>query len=111
MADNTEAKAGKPMPKSTIFQKLAETTGLSRKQVSEVFDALEELIKQELGKKGPGVFAIPGLVKLKLVKKPPVKGGEKKINRLTGQEYVTKPKPASVKVKPVALKGLKDIKA
>ncbi len=60
-----EKKAAKPRTKGEIFAKLAESTGLSKKQISSVFDGLSELIKAELGKKGPGLFVVPGLLKLK----------------------------------------------
>ena len=33
-------KARKPKPKSEVYQELANRTGLTRKQVSSVFDAL-----------------------------------------------------------------------
>ncbi len=72
MADSNASK-NKAMTKSALFQKIAETTKLSRKQVGEVFDTLSKLIKQELGKKGPGAFTLPGLLKMKLVKKPATK--------------------------------------
>jgi len=34
---------------------------------------MNELISKELGKKGPGQFVIPGLLKLKVVRKPATK--------------------------------------
>jgi hypothetical protein len=42
---------------------LAEATGLSKKQVNSLFDELSKLIANNLGKKGPGVFTLPGLLK------------------------------------------------
>ena len=41
----------KAATKSTIFQTLSEKTELTCKQISSVFEALEGLIKSELGKK------------------------------------------------------------
>ena len=70
MAEN---KVGKPVSKSAMFQSLAEATGLSRKQIATVFDELTNLIKRDVGKKGPGVFALPGLLKIKRVSKPATK--------------------------------------
>jgi hypothetical protein len=102
--------AAKPMPKSAVFKELADRTGLNPGQVSAVFEALEGLIKQQLGKKGPGLFAIPNLIKLKLVKKPPTKAGKKPNPFKPGEMMEVKAKPASVKVKPIVLKGLKDLK-
>ena len=65
-----DIKVGKPVPKSAMYQSLAEATGLSRKQIASVFDELTNLIKRDVGKKGPGVFALPGLLKIKRVSKP-----------------------------------------
>jgi nucleoid DNA-binding protein len=105
MAEN---KAPKSATKSEILQTLSEKTGLSRKQVASVFDALLELTGQQMGKKGPGVFTIPGMVKLKRVHKPATKAREG-INPFTKQPQMFKAKPARTVIKPVALKGLKDM--
>lgn len=102
------AKAGKPMAKSAVYAELAEAGDVSRKQVAAVFDALNKIIKRELSKKGPGVVAIPGLLKIKVVHKKavPARVG---INPFTKQEQQFKAKPARNVVKAVALKGLKDM--
>jgi hypothetical protein len=67
------ATAVKAATKSEILTKIATTTALSRKQVSSVFDALSEEIKYAVGKKGPGIFAVPGLMKIIVIQKPAVK--------------------------------------
>jgi nucleoid DNA-binding protein len=103
MAENTKA-----ITKSTIFQELANETGLSRKQLASVFDALAGLIKRELGKKGAGVFTVPGLLKLKTVRKPATKAREG-INPFTKEKIMIKAKPARTVVKAVPLKALKDM--
>jgi nucleoid DNA-binding protein len=108
MAENKTAKADKPMTKSAVYQQLAESTKLTRKQVSEVFDALTALIKRELGKKGPGVFTLPGLLKLRLVRKPATKA-KKGRNPFTGEEMMFKAKPARNAVRPRALKTLNEM--
>jgi nucleoid DNA-binding protein len=110
MADNKTSEAGKPLAKSAVYKQLAEQTGLEAKQVAEVFDALEELIKNQLGKKGPGIFVLPNLVKFKLIKKPATKATMKPNPFKKGEMMEVKAKPASVKVKPVVLKGLKELK-
>src|SRR5262249_61555709 len=98
MANDKAAEAAKPMPKTAVYKELATKTGLEPKQVSAVFDALEELIKQELGnKKGPGEFVIPNLVKLKLIKKPATKAGRKPNPFKPGEMMEVKAKPASVR--------------
>lgn len=101
-------KVGKSITKSETFQALASATGLSRKQVAAVFDELVNLIDQNLGKKGPGVFALPGLVKLKVVQKPATPA-RKGINPFTKEEQVFKAKPARKVVKAVPFKALKDM--
>ena len=108
MANNTASSNGstKPRTKSDIFKTVAEKTGLSRKQVASVFDNVGNLIKKDLGGKGPGVFTLPGLVKIKVVKKPATKA-RKGINPFTGQEMMFKAKPASKKVRALPLKSLK----
>ena len=101
-------KAGKPITKSETLQALVASTGLTRKQVSTLFDELGKLIQQNLGKKGPGVFALPGLVKLKVVHKP-ARPARKGINPFTKQEQMFKAKPARNVVKALPLKALKDM--
>jgi len=100
----------KPATKSEILATLSEQTGLSKKEVSGLFDGLNTIIKRELGKKGPGVITIPGLVKLKVVHKPatPERVG---VNPFTKQEQVFKAKPARRVVKAQAVKALKDMAA
>jgi nucleoid DNA-binding protein len=107
MAEKT-AKA-KSMTKSAVYQELAGSTGLSRKQVSEVFEGLTKLIKSQLGKKGPGVFSIPGLLKLTLKRKPATKGGTKPDPFHPGEMMVVKPKPAKNVVKARPLKALNEM--
>jgi nucleoid DNA-binding protein len=94
--------------KGAVLGAIADETGLNRKQVAAVFASLTAQIKKSLSNKGPGVFAIPGLVKLKIKKKPATKE-RVGINPFTKQEQVFKAKPASKTVKAVALKGLKDL--
>jgi len=101
-------KAGKSITKSEIYQALVAETGLSRKQVAAVFEALGGLIQQNLGKKGPGVFALPGLVKLKVIHKPATPA-RKGINPFTKEEQMFKAKPARKVVKAVPFKALKDM--
>jgi nucleoid DNA-binding protein len=107
MADNKTAGA-KPATKSETYQALATATGLTRKQVASVFDELAKVVKQHLGKKGAGVFTLPGLLKIKRVYKPPTKA-RKGINPFTKQEQMFKAKPARNIVKAQPLKSLKDM--
>jgi nucleoid DNA-binding protein len=98
----------KAATKTATFQRLADATGLSKKQVSQFFDALSEMIKQELGKKGPGVVAIPGLLKIKRVEKPATKARQGR-NPQTGEPMMIKAKPKRTVVRALALKGLKEM--
>ena len=100
--------AGKAATKSEILAKIAAATELSRKQVAGVFDALAGQIKVALGKKGPGLFVVPGLMKLVVVQKPAVPA-RKGINPFTKQEQMCKAKPARKVVKVRPLKALKDM--
>jgi len=103
-----EKSASKPATKGEVYTKLAAMTGLSKKQVSTVFEALTELIGSELGKKGPGLFQIPGLLKLRVVKKPATKA-KQGINPFTKEPMVYKAKPARNQVKAYPLKFLKEL--
>ena len=98
----------KRMTKAQIVGELSEKTGLAKKDVSNVFEQLRELVKKELGKRGPGEFVIPDLLKLK-VKKVAAKPKRKGIDPFTKQEKEFPAKPASKKVRATPLKKLKDL--
>jgi nucleoid DNA-binding protein len=106
MADNNASKA-KAMTKSALYQEIANIAGLTRKQVAEVFDALSKLVTRELGKKGPGAFTLPGMAKLKLVRKPATKARQG-INPFTKQPQMFKAKPARNIVRIRPLKALNE---
>jgi nucleoid DNA-binding protein len=107
-AAKRKGAAVKPRTKSDVYRELADRTGLTRKQVVSVFDEMSGLIKKDLGRRGPGIFNIPGLLKIKCVRKPATKA-RKGINPFTGEETVFKAKPARNVVKAQALKALKDM--
>jgi DNA-binding protein HU-beta len=98
------AKKGGAPTKSEILATISKDTELSRKQVSGVFDSLHGIIKKSL--RGHGIVTLPGLLKLKVVKKPATKA-RKGINPFTGEEITFKAKPASKKVRALPLKNLK----
>ena len=102
------ATAKKPPTKTEILSNIAEETGLSRKQVGSVFDSLSGIIAKNLKPRGAGSFNLPGLFKIKVVKKPATKA-RKGINPFTGEETVFQAKPARKVVKVTPLKGLKDM--
>lgn len=103
-----KAAATKPLTKSQVLAGIADSTGLTKKQVQSVFDALTDHIKSQLGKKGPGTFVIPGLIKLRLVRKPATKA-RPGINPKTGEPITIKAKPATNVVRARVMKSLKDV--
>ena len=102
------AASAKPPSKSEIYAHISEEAELSRKQVAAVFDALSGLIEKNLKSRGPGIFTLPGLLKIKVIKKPATKA-RKGINPFTGEETIFKAKPARKVVKVLPLKALKDM--
>ncbi len=102
----TKASTKKPPTKSEILNNIAADTDLTRKKVAAVLTSLEGLIAKELKPRGAGSFNLPGLLKIKVIKKPARKA-RKGINPFTGEEMMFKAKPASKGVKVLPLKGLK----
>ena len=98
----------KPLSKTEIFNNLAERTGLTKKQVAEFFEALNEEIGASLSKKGPRVFQIPNLCKIVAVDKPAMPKRQVR-NPATGEMIWADPKPASVTVRVRPLKKLKEM--
>ena len=97
-----------PRTKSQFISTVAEATELSKKEVVSVFDATSAIVKADLGKRGPGVVNIAGMMKILVQRKPATKA-RKGINPFTGEEAVFKAKPAHNVIKVTALKGLKDM--
>ena len=98
------AKKGGAPTKSEIVAQICKDSELSRKQVAAVFESLNGIIKKSL--RGGGLFTLPGLLKMKVVKKPATKARQG-INPFTKEKMMFKAKPASRKVRVLALKSLK----
>lgn len=98
----------KAMTKSEIVSGIADSTGLAKKDVNSVFDAMAGQIKKSLGRSGSGAYTVPGLMKLTVIRKPATKA-RKGINPFTGEETMFKAKPARNVVKIRPLKNLKDM--
>src|SRR5688572_516419 len=98
------AKKSGPPTKSEILATISKDTELSRKQVGAVFDSLHTVIRKSL--RSHGLVTLPGLLKLKVVKKPATKAREG-INPFTKEKVMFKAKPASKKVRALPLKNLK----
>ena len=104
----TNNKGAKSRSKSETYQAIAEKTGLTRKQVAAVFEELANLVKNDLGKKGPGVFTLPGMMKMTRAIKPATKAGTRPNPFRPGEMMTVKAKPASVKLRLKALKSLRE---
>jgi nucleoid DNA-binding protein len=98
----------KKLTKTGILNEISENTDLTRAQVSSVLDELETLIERHIKKRGAGEFTLPGLLKIRSVKRPATK---KRMGRnpATGEEIEIGPKPASIRVRVTALKRLKEM--
>jgi DNA-binding protein HU-beta len=93
------------MSKSDLIEAIASQSGLEKKQVNAVLDALNDIVYKEL--KADHEVVIPGLLKLTSVKKPAVPEREG-INPFTKEKTMFKAKPARTVIKPRPLKALKD---
>ncbi|HZH44111.1 MAG TPA: HU family DNA-binding protein [Lysobacter sp.] len=96
-----------PLGKSGLVNHIAERTELPARDVRAVLTALEEAAQASLGKKGCGVFTLPGMLKITRVDVP-AKPRRKGINPFTKEEQWFAAKPASVKLKARPMKRLKD---
>ncbi len=122
MAKKAAPKAAEPKAAAASTEKkaqaanqgrdLREAGGVERPVEEADLDGLRpassELIKNELGKKGPGLFVVPGLLKLKVVRKPATKAGQR-LNPFTKQMMNVPAKPARNVVKALPLKSLKEM--
>ena len=94
--------------KSAILSEIAANTSLSKKQVSSVLDELTDLIERHVKKRAVGEFTLPGLFKIKTVKRPARKARKGVPNPFRpGEVMDVAAKPASTKVRVLPLKGLK----
>ena len=100
--------AAKAPTKSEVLSAIADKADLTKEQVAAVFDELGCLLAKNLKKSGPGVFTVPGLMKV-TVKRMPATPARKGINPFTKEETVFKAKPARNVVKVRPLKALKDM--
>ncbi len=97
-----------PFTKTMLYSTIAERTELKKKDVAAVFDELANIINGHIKRNAAGVFTLPGLMKVKVVRKPATRA-RKGINPFTGEPTVFKAKPARNVVKVQPLKALKDM--
>ena len=96
----------KRMTKAQIMSELSVKTGLSKREVADVFDKLRDLIFDELGKEH-GEFVLPELLKLR-VKHVEAKQGVRYPDPNNPGNVIIKDRPASKKIKLTPLKRLKE---
>ena len=95
--------------KTAILSEVANNTELSKKQVAAVLDELSILIQRHVKKGAVGEFTLPGLLKIKTVKKPARKARKNIPNPFRPGELMNiAAKPASTKIKVLPLKALKE---
>ena len=104
-----KAAAKKAPTKTEVYNAIAEETGLTKKEVAAVLESLTTQIDKALSSRGPGMFSIPGLVKITKKKVPARPAQPNWTNPFTGEVGTRPAKPASVKVQVRALKALKDM--
>ena len=98
--------------KTQLFARISEDTGLARKDVAKVFDSLNDVIEGHIKSRGAGEFKVPGLMKIKVNKKPATKARKNVPNPFRPGEFMdVAAKPARKVVKVLPLKALKDMAA
>ena len=108
MAKGTAKK--KSMSKTELIGRIADATDLTKRDVGAVLESLSTQIEKSLGRRGPGVFTLPGLVKIEKRKVPARKARRGVPNPFKPGELMDiAAKPASTKIKVRALKSLKDM--
>ena len=96
------------MSKAQVLSHLAAQTGLTRNQVDSVFEELEVLMMRHIKKRSVGEFTLPGLLKIRSVKRPATK---KRMGRnpATGEPVEIPARPATTRVRATPLKRLKEM--
>jgi nucleoid DNA-binding protein len=102
------AASGSLRSKSDVFGTIAEQVGINRRDVAGVFHVMGALIKADLSKSGPGVFKVPGLMRITVQRKPATKA-RMGVNPFTKEEVMFKAKPARNVVKVRPLRQLKEM--
>jgi DNA-binding protein HU-beta len=96
-----------PLSKSGLIQTIVDkyAANLSRKDVKGIIEAVASIGQAELKKNG--LFVVPGLVRMLVIKKPATKA-RKGINPFTKEPTIFKAKPARKVVKGRPVKAAKD---
>ena len=89
---------------------MASNTALTKKEVGAVLSELGDLIERHVKKKSVGEFVLPGILKIKAQKKPARKAKKNVPNPFKpGETMDVAARPASMKVKVLPLKKLKEM--
>ena len=101
-----------PLSKTDLMNAIAEDTGMQRKDVKAMLDSLSGVIAGHMAPGAAGVFKMPGLFKISVVVKPATDARYGVANPFRpGETMDVAAKPASRRVKILALKNLKDMAA
>lgn len=99
----------KKFTKTEILNEISENTSLSKKEVAAVLEELGVLIERHVKKRAVGEFTLPGLLKIKSVQRPARPARKNVPNPFRPGELMDIPrKPASIRVKVLPLKKLKE---
>jgi len=101
-----KSKKDKALTKAQMAAEVANKAGLTKAQVNSVFDAIADVIAEELKAGRP--VALPGLVKIAIANKAATAARLGR-NPRSGEEITIKAKPARRIVKVRALKALKEM--
>ncbi|MFC1747348.1 HU family DNA-binding protein [Pseudomonadota bacterium] len=101
-------RVSKQYTKSELMNAIAEHSEVGKKEVIAIFDTLSDIIEAHVKKGAIGQFTLPGLMKVKTIRKPATKK-RKGINPFTGEETIFQAKPARTAVKILPLKKLKEM--
>ena len=99
----------KKYTKTEILNEISKNTLLSKKEVAAVLEELSVLIERHVKKRAAGEFTLPGLLKIKSVQRPARPARKNVPNPFRPGEMMDIPrKPASIRVKVLPLKKLKE---
>lgn len=99
-----------PMTKTTLMTTIAEQTGIAKKDVAAVIESLGMVIEAHIKKGAAGTCTVPGLMKIKTIRKPAQKARKNVPNPFKpGETMDVAAKPARTVVKVLPLKKLKDM--
>lgn len=106
---NKRTAIREPYTKARLHAAISEDTGLSKKDVTAVFEVLGDLMHRHLKKRSAGSFTLPGLAKFTVQAKKATRAQVKPNPFKPGEMMTVAAKPARRVIKIRALKGVKDM--